>query len=208
MDGTLTNSQEGIYNCLYYAFDSMNVKRPPESEMQKFIGPPLLDSFREIMGFDEKQSLTALEKYRERYTTKGLYENYPYEGMEELLREVGQSGKILAVSTSKPEFMSVRVLEYFGLAKYFETIAGSDNESEGKREVIEKTISRLNIPRAGRDEILMVGDRKYDIIGAHSCDVKACGVGYGFASGSELRDCSSDYIAETVSDLKRLLLEI
>ncbi len=206
LDGTLTNSMEGIFKSLIYAFNKLNLPVPSEDTLRKFIGPPLTVSFREIMGYGDELTEKAIEAYRERYTVKGIYENFPFPGMEQLLKEVSDSGKILAVATSKPEFMSVKVIEHFGLDKYFATVSGSINESQDKAAVIEQAISRLSLTDDQRKDILMIGDRKHDLIGAKKCGVKCCGVNYGFAPEGELIEYGADYIVDTVEDLKNFLL--
>lgn len=208
LDGTLTNSKEGIIRSLEYAFLKLGVPSPDDSVLDKFIGPPLSVSFRDFLGFDEEISEKAIEKYRERYVVEGIYENYPYDGIKELLAEVKNSGKILAVATSKPEFMAKEVCDHFGLTEYFATVAGSANESEGKADVIIKAFDRLAIPESERDCVLMVGDRMHDILGAHKCGIKCCGVGYGFAPEGEFEEYGADYVTATVDELKRFLINI
>ena len=206
LDGTLTNSAGGIIKSLEYAFDAMGFERPPLETLKKFIGPPLMDSFQNILRFDEELSRTMIKKYRERYAVKGMFENYPYEGMTDLLYEVGKSGKILAVATSKPEHFSRTITDYFGLTKYFASVTGSENESEDKAAVIIKACKRLNIQENELGSVLMIGDRKHDIIGAHKCGIKCCGVEYGFAPAGELKEYGADYVVKTVDDLKEFLL--
>lgn len=206
LDGTLTNSMEGIFKSLIYAFNKLNLPVPSEDTLRKFIGPPLTVSFHEIMGYDDALTEKAIEAYRERYTVKGIYENFPFDGMEQLLKEVSAAGKVLAVATSKPEFMSIEVINHFGLDKYFATVSGSINESQDKAAVIEQAISRLELTEEDRKQILMIGDRKHDIIGAKKCGVKCCGVKYGFAPPGELTEFGADYIVDTVEDLKNFLL--
>lgn len=205
LDGTLTNSMEGIIKSLEYAFDSMGIPKPDEATLKKFIGPPLTVSFHELMGFDDETSDALIKKYRERYLVKGIYENAPFDGIKHMLKKAGESGKTLAVATSKPEKMSLTVTDYFGLTDYFATVSGSADESEDKAAVILKACERLNIPKSDYRSILMVGDRKHDIIGAHKCSVKCCGVRYGFAPEGELREYGADYIVDTVKDLEEFL---
>ncbi len=118
------------------------------------------------------------------------------------------SGKILAVATSKPEFMSLRVVEYFNLKHYFKVIAGAANEAENKTDVILKACKRLGVDDKEKDTVLMVGDRKHDIIGAHECNIKCCGVRYGFAPDGEFEEYGADYIVDTTQDLKNFLVQI
>lgn len=206
LDGTLTNSMEGIFKSLEYAFDSMGMECPNNEILQKFVGPPLSVSFREIMGFDDETTKTAIAKYRERYVVKGLYENSPYKGIPELLETVKNSGKVLAVATSKPEFMAKEVLNHFDLTKHFAIVSGSLSDADDKTAVIIKALEKLGISESEKSSVLMVGDRKHDIIGAHACGIKCLGVGYGFAPEGEFEEYGADYTVETVDDLKNFLL--
>lgn len=208
LDGTLTNSGEGIIKSLEYAFRELNLKVPPKSTLQKFIGPPLWQSFHELMHFDDDTAAAAIKKYRERYLVKGIYENSPYDGIEEALQAALDAGKILAVATSKPEHMTLTVMKHFDLGKYFRVVAGAESEDDSKADVIEKACQRLGLSEEDKAQVLMVGDRKYDIIGAHKCGIKCCGVGYGFAQPGELAEFGADYTTETVEELKELLCRI
>lgn len=208
LDGTLTNSMEGIVRSLEYAFDEMGMERPSRDVLRKFIGPPLTVSFHELMHFDDETTELAIAKYRERYLVKGLYENFPFDGIPDLLEAVKNSGKTLVVATSKPEFMAKAVTDHFDLTKYFVTVAGSCDESEDKAAVIRKACKRLGLPEHAPDGVLMIGDRKHDIIGAHQCGIPCCGVRFGFAPDGEFEEYGADYIVDTVDDLKNFLLTI
>lgn len=197
---------EGIIKSLAYAFDQMNMECPSMETLKKFIGPPLTVSFHELMGFDDETSALAIEKYRERYLVKGIFENTPFEGIPEMLEKVKRSGKILAVATSKPEYMAKTVTDHFDLTKYFATVSGAESESENKTDVIRKAMKRLGIPENQTDDIIMIGDRKHDIIGAHECNIKCCGVNFGFAPDGEFQAYGADYIVDTVEDLADFLV--
>lgn len=207
LDGTLTDSGEGILKSLEYAFREMAEEVPPLEKLRMFIGPPLVTSFHEYMNFDDEKTELAIKKYRERYVVKGIFENAPYEGIIELLEELKNKGCRLAVATTKPEHMARTVTDHYDMTKYFETVSGAVGEGDTKADVIMKACERMNIPGKEIKDILMVGDRKYDIIGAHECDMKCVGVDYGFAPEGEFREYGADYTVHTVEDLKNYLLK-
>lgn len=205
LDGTLTDSGEGIIRSLEYAFDELGLERPDSETIMKFIGPPLVVSFHEFMHYDDKTTEKAIAKYRERYLVKGIFENYPYEGIPELLSELKNKGVRLAVATTKPEYMAKRVTDHYGLTGYFETVSGAIGEHDTKEAVIRRACERMNVAETEYSEILMVGDRKFDIIGAHACGIKCCCVRYGFAPEGEFEENGADYIVEKTEDLRNFI---
>lgn len=208
LDGTLTDSGEGIIRSLEYAFDELGLERPDSETIMKFIGPPLVVSFRDFMNYDEETTQKAIAKYRERYVVKGIFENYPYEGIPELLGELKNKGFRLAVATTKPEYMAERVTDHYDLTKYFDTVSGAVGENDSKEAVIRRACERMDIDENEFSSVLMVGDRKYDIIGAHACGMKCCGVKYGFAPEGEFEEYGADYVTEKVDDLKNLIFSL
>ena len=204
LDGTLTDSQEGIINCVRHAAETMGFDMPERPE--RFLGPPLYDSFAEFCGLDEEQVLEAVRIYRERYKSIGLFENSVYDGIPEMLERLKKGGKELFVATSKPEVFAKRILEKFGLAHYFRIIGGADiNGSRNeKREVIEYIFGQAGITPA--DGILMIGDRKHDIIGAHKTGIECLGVLWGYGPEEELVQAGADYIADTPQKAADMLL--
>lgn len=205
LDGTLTNSGEGIIKSLEYAFTKLKLEVPDKPTLTKFIGPPLVVSFHEYMNFDDDTTEKAIKLYRERYEDKGIFENEPYEGIPNLLKELTESGFRLAVATTKPEHMAIRVIEHYSLAPFFETVSGAISENDTKESVIRRACERMNINECEWDSILMIGDRKFDIIGAHNCNIKCCGVEYGFAPKGEFQQYRADYIVKDVNELRTLI---
>ena len=208
LDGTLTNSEEGIIRSLEYSFECLGEDKPPYEFLRKFIGPPLKVSFSEFMNFDEEKTKKAIEKYRERYVVTGIFENAPYDGIIDLLKELKKCGFLLAIATTKPEHMAKTVTDHFGLSEYFETVSGAVGENDTKENVIRKACARMTISESDWENILMIGDRKYDITGAHSCGIKCVGVEYGFAPDGEFEEYGADYICATVNDLRNFLLNL
>lgn len=209
LDGTLTDSMPGIKNSFKYAFKEMNEKIPDDSILSTFIGPPLFDTFTNLCGFNKEKADIAIKKYREYYQQKGIYENSVYDGIPELLEGLKKYGKKLYVATSKPEIFSIKILEHFNLDKYFEKICGSNaDESRGnKDEVIRYAIKCIENKTGSHLElntILMIGDRKHDIIGAKKNNIQSCGILFGYGNYSELKEHGADYIAEDIEKLKEI----
>lgn len=208
LDGTLTNPQEGITKCVQYALRAFGIDEPDLEKLVPFIGPPLIQSFMDFYGFSEQQAREAVAVYRERFGTIGLFENFPYPGIAEMLHQLQAQGKVLAVASSKPTVYVRRILEKFELAPYFQIIEGSnlDGTRVDKKEVIAAVLAQLGNPSA--DELLMIGDRKFDVIGAKEMGFGCAGVRFGFAAPGELENSGAVYIAETVDDLTRYLLSV
>lgn len=207
LDGTLTNPKEGITKCVQYALHAAGIEVPNLDDLLCFIGPPLRYSFAQYYGMNEADTDKAIEKYRERYSTIGLFENSAYEGIHEILEKLKEQGKILAVATSKPEIYTHKIIEKYGLKKYFDEVVGSelDGTRDNKWEVIEEVFSRLQLTQDKKAQIIMIGDRKHDIIGANKCGIESIGVEFGYAEEGELKEAGATYIVETVEELGKLL---
>ena len=205
LDGTLTDPAQGITNSFIHALKYFGIEIPSYEKLCSFIGPPLVDTFKTQFGFSEEKAAEGVKKYREYFAEKGLLENSVYPGIPELLAKLKEGGKKLVVATSKPEEYSIRIIEHFGLNKYFENVCGSlmDESRSKKDEVIEYAIERNGIK--DRSKILMIGDRKHDMIGAKKCGLWACGVLFGYGDFEELKTSGADMIAKDVKDLEILL---
>ena len=204
LDGTLTDPALGITNSFIHALKYFGIEIPSYEKLCSFIGPPLPETFKSQFGFSEEKASEGVKKYREYFATKGLLENSVYPGIPELLASLKEAGKKLVVATSKPEEYSVKIIEHFGLTKYFENVCGSlMNETRSKKdEVIEYAIERNHI--SDKSKILMIGDRKHDILGAKKVGLKSCGVLFGYGSREELEEAGADFIAESVSRLDKI----
>ncbi len=209
LDGTLFNTKPGIVNCVQYALADYGIFEDNPDNLEKFIGPPLHQSFQMFYGFDEEKSAQAVSKYRERYKEEGIYECAPYDGIKELLKDLREKGKILGVATSKPEIFAKRILDKFEFSQYFTQITGShlDNTRSKKTEVIEEALSCLGASNK-REHVLMIGDREHDIIGAKEAQLSSVGVYYGFAKAGELEAAGAEHIVRTVPELHSLLLSL
>ena len=205
LDGTLTDPEQGITTCVAYALKHFGIETENKQELRKFIGPPLLESFMKFYKMTEDDAKIAVEKYRERFSVKGLYENKVFDGIKEMLECLKNQGKILIVATAKPTVYSKQILEYFDLSKYFSFLAGSelDGRRTNKGEVIAYALEHCKI--TDKKRVLMVGDREHDIIGAKENKIDVMGVLYGFGNREEFEINKADYVVETVQELKEIL---
>ena len=208
LDGTLTDSKEGIFNCLRYALEKMGRPVPPEEELFKFIGPPLQDSYMRFCGMTQEEAVEGLRLFRERYTPIGKFENTPAPGAAELCDRLKARGYRLALASSKPEEMCVAICERFGFARSLETIVGSaPGDDWEKADVIREAMSRMGLTEQDRPAILMVGDRKFDVLGARECGLDCAGVEFfGYAEEGELEAAGAVAVVQTVEALEEFIL--
>lgn len=206
LDGTITDSALGITNSVKYALRKLGAPIPPYETLCKFIGPPLIDGFRDICGFETEKATAAVKYYREYYETTGLFENKVYDGIPELLNALKENGKTVILATSKPEKFAKIILEHFNLTQYFDSATGAsmDETRNNKDAVIACALSRCNIN--DKSLAIMVGDRHHDIFGAKNNGISSVGVLYGFGDRRELTAAGADYIAEDIAALYTILL--
>ena len=204
LDGTLTESGEGITKSVQYALEKLGKPEEDLDKLRVFIGPPLMEQFMKYADIDETEARKAVEYYRERYAIKGIFENRPYDGVENLLRELKGRGYILAVASSKPEYYVTKILDYFNLSSYFEVVVGSEMNGArtSKTEVIEEALKRLNMSDR-RKEVLMVGDKEHDVLGARAAGLDCVAVGYGYGTKEELTAAQPLKIVASVDELLR-----
>lgn len=204
LDGTLTDSGEGIINCATLALNHFGLPVPDREAMRVFVGPPLDETFMKF-GVPADKTDEAIAVYRSRYTTVGKFENFPYPGVEQLLQKLHNKGCRLFVATSKPESMSVEILEKFGLAKYFEMICGAT--FDGSRSKKADVIAYLLEKTGAAGEMVMVGDTAYDIIGAAAHGIPGIGVSWGYGKVEDMEAAGAAAIAHTMEDLYQLLTQ-
>ena len=204
LDGTLTDSREGIMNCFQHTARVMGAVMPENPDC--LLGPPLDLSFVKYFGMDKAQAEIAVKTYRERYGREGLFENRVYDGVPEMLSELKNFGFKLGVATCKAQVFAVRILEKFGLAQYFDVIggAGTDGKRTSKSEVIEYALEEMGNP--DKALVLMIGDRDNDVAGARESGLQCMGVLWGYGSQEELAGAGADYIAETPQKAAELLI--
>jgi len=202
LDGTLTDSGEGIINCATLALNHFGLPVPDRETMRVFVGPPLDETFRKF-GVPADKTDEAIRVYRSRYTTVGKWENHPYPGVEDLLKKLRARGHRLFVATSKPEGMSREILEKFGLSGYFERICGAT--LDGSRSKKEDVIAYLLSLAAGTENTVMVGDTAYDVIGAAAHGIPCVGVSWGYGLAADMEAAGAVAIAHTMDALYTLL---
>lgn len=202
LDGTLTDSGEGIMNCAKLALEHYGIEVPDRESLRVFVGPPLHDTFVKF-GVPPQEADHAIEIYRSRYIPIGKFENYPYPGIRELLEKLKADGHRLYVATSKPEGMSKEILEHFDLAQYFEIICGASTDRS--RSTKDMVIAYL-LEQTGRDlEAVMVGDTAFDVLGAKAHGIPTIGVSWGYGLVDDMEQAGAAAIAHTTEELYTLL---
>ena len=191
LDGTLTDSAPGITHSVRYAMEKMGQPLPPKQDLTCFIGPPLLYSFSHFLGLSEEDSHRAVDYYRECYRAGAMLECHVYDGVRETLEQLNANGIICVLATCKPHEFANRIIEHFDLKKYFSYVSGPemDGTRNEKHEVIAYAMENLGIPSA--DIVLMVGDRRDDVVGAARCQMDCVGVRWGFGSETELLEAGA-----------------
>lgn len=208
LDGTLSDPRLGIFQSVEYALVRMNIPVKSTDELVEFIGPPIRHSFQKIYGLDQEKTELAVKYYRSFYTEKGAFQNQLYPGIPELIQRLHSQNKILAIATTKPTVNAISILKYFDLYQYFSCVSGSelDGSRSDKGEVIRYALSCLGTDN--RAQVMMIGDRSYDIAGARECGIDSIGVLYGFGSREELTKAGAGVMAKSVAHLTELLCGI
>lgn len=211
LDGTLSDPKVGICTSVQYALSKMGIEAPDIDELEPFIGPPLRDSFKEYYNMSDEEAEQAITFYRERFSTVGKFENELYDGISELLSDLKKKGRVVAIASSKPTVFVRDILEHFEIDKYFDVVVGSelDGTRDTKEEVLQETLRQM-FPdtEIEYDEVVMIGDRKFDIEAAHQLGVHNIAVSYGYGSREELEEAGADRICNTVVGLRTTLLPI
>ena len=198
LDGTIINSEEGITKCVQYALSSFGIEEPDRKKLLCFIGPPLDPVFREKYGFDADKAWQAVLKYRERFDKTGIFECELYEGVADTIRKLKEAGCVIALASSKPE------------TAYFDEIVGStlDGSISTKQQVLEELGRRMEHMQITKDQMCLIGDTEYDVIGADQFGIRCIGVSYGFGKRELLERagvyCVCDNMAEVVEALQQM----
>ncbi|MBE6623345.1 MAG: HAD family hydrolase [Ruminococcaceae bacterium] len=206
LDGTLTDSGPGIRNAVRHALKKYGIEENDTEKLNRFIGPPLYDSFMRFYGISEKEAAKGENYFREYYRDTGIFENSVYDGIINCLETLNESGVKLYIATSKPDFMAERVLCHFDLKKYFTDVCGADIENGrcSKKDVLALLLN--NNPEINCENAVMVGDREHDIFGAENFGIKGIGVLWGYGSEKELKDAGAAFISETPEKLYKYIL--
>lgn len=208
LDGTLTDSKEGIFKSVRYALEKLGRPVPGDDILTLFVGPPLADSFMNFCGMTRPEADEAVRVFRERYAVKGLYENAAVPGGPELLRRLKERGYVLALASSKPVEHCRPIVERYGYAPYLDVVAGSEGESdETKADIIRKAMTQLNITEAEKPRVLMVGDRKFDVLGARQCGIDCVGLEVcRYGRPGELAEAGAVAVLESMEALEDFIL--
>ena len=203
LDGTVTDTGEGVTKSAQYALDAFGFPDQPPEALRRFVGPPLQGSFEGFYGLTPEQAVQAVEKYRERYRAKGVFESPLYPGMAPFLAGLAEKAT-LCLATSKPLVFARQILELRGVGQYFAHLAGAelDGARTDKAEVVAYALELLGNPP--KEEAVMVGDRRQDIIGANACGLESIGVLYGYSEPGELEEAGATYLVPSVEDLRQL----
>lgn len=210
LDGTLTDSAEGITKCVQYGLARLGIEESDLHKLEVFIGPPLRASYMKYYNLSKEDAEIGVAFYRERYEKVGIWENKIYAGIIDLLAKLQQDNRNLAIATGKPENFAEQIAEHFGFNKYMSNISGSslDGKLDDKALVVAAALEKWNIKTAEeKKQVVLVGDRREDVLAAHANGIACIGIGYGFGSLAELQAVNVEYYAEKVVDLEKLLLE-
>ena len=208
LDGTLTDSREGILNCVRAAIEDYGDPVPEEETLLRFIGPPLQDSFVRFCGYSPAQAAQAVERFRSRYEPVGQHENQAAPGMEAMMGRLREKGYVLALASSKPQNLCDSICARFGFAPHFSALVGSPPKGDWeKADVIREALRQLGLTAADTARVLMVGDRKFDVLGARACGVDCAGVEFfGYAPPGELQEAGAVAVVSTVEELEAFIL--
>ena len=209
LDGTLSDPKQGICGSVQYALKSFGIDEPDIDRLEPFIGPPLRDSFMKYYGFTPEQAEEAVAKYRERFSVTGKYENTLYPGIAPLLHDLVRAGAKLAIASSKPTVYVEDILVHFGIRQYFDIVVGSelDGTRDRKEEVVDEALRQLDEKYGAKPcEVVMVGDRCFDVEGAKAAGTRSVAVTYGYAQPGELEQAGADIIVRDVEGLRQVLM--
>jgi len=204
LDGTLTDPREGILNCMRHALGLLEEPCPPDVELERFIGPPLQESFATLLGADSRRVAKAVALYRQRFSSVGMLENRLYPGIPDTLRRLTAQGATLFVATSKPTVFAEQIIDHFGLARSIQAVFGSElnGTRSDKTELIAHILAKRSL---ARDATYVVGDREHDIRGAKGNGITAIGALWGYGSRKELLDAGAAALCETPGELSEVL---
>lgn len=207
LDGTLSNSKEGITKSVQYALEKVGIIEENLDSLEHFIGPPLKAEFIRAYGFTEEKAESATEYYRERYTPIGLYETKIYPGTEDMLAKLKESGKYIAMATSKPQQMAEEVLRFLHIDKYFDSVMGA--ELNGARQSKQAVLEALfdEIPMKDKSAYVLIGDTCFDVDGANAAGIECIGVSYGFGNREEMLSHGAVSIVDSTDELIRVILD-
>ena len=206
LDGTLTDSKDGIINSVAYALEKMGESTEGRLDQHTVVGPPLLTTFEEVYGFSPEKARRTYAYFQERYSTIGKFENRAFDGIVPMLKTMKEAGIRSFVATSKPQVHAEAICQKFGIAPYVEAIVGpAVGSTDTKADVMRRILDGLGPLQPG--DAVMVGDRRFDVIGAHELGLPVIYVTYGYGNEAERKAFQPEYTADTVAALSQLLLQ-
>lgn len=207
LDGTIANNAVGITKSVAHALDFFGNKYESEKSLEVFIGPPLKEQFANFCNISPEKAEEYVKKYREYYSVKGIYQNELYDGIPDMLKTLKSMGKKIVLATSKPEDFAKTILLQNEIDPLFDFVAGAlmNNTRTKKKDVILYALEQIGV--SDTNDVVMVGDRDYDIIGAKETGIKSVGVTYGFGTRNELISAGADCIADDAKHLTQILSE-
>lgn len=209
LDGTLSNSKEGITKSVQYALAKLGINVDDLNQLEHFIGPPLKSEFMKSYNLSDSQADEATAYYRERYIPIGVYETDIYPGMRELLEKLKNNGYVVALATSKPQMMAEKVLRHLDIIEYFDYIKGADLHGPiyDKTDVITALFLEMNYTKEDKDSTVMIGDTSYDVIGANDTGIDCIGVGFGFGDREDMLINGAITVVEDAQALMNVLIK-
>ena len=202
LDGTISDSGQGIINGITYAQEKLNLRPLSLEEKRSCIGPPFAQTLSRLWNVSFEEAEHIIDVYREYYTVTGIYENYLYPDMEKLLKELTDMGYEVRICSAKPLKMVKTVLEYFKIDKYFTSLTGAQMHGKypGKGVLIEQILKETNT------KAIMVGDRSDDIEGGKYNNIPSIGVLWGYGTRDELETSGADFIADSIEDIEKIVI--
>lgn len=207
LDGTIIDSFDSVTRCFAYALESYGIYVKDLNELKPILGPPLLDAFISLYGFSEEEAVKAVAKYRERYIHTYVIESKIYDGIKDVLSKLCKKGYKLVLATSKPEKYARTIIDHYDISKYFYFITGAtmDKTRDSKTKVLEYILSEIKPDDIS--EIVMIGDRKFDLLGAEKFGIDGIGVLYGYGDREELENCPHVFLAKSPEDLYNYIID-
>lgn len=207
LDGTIINSEEGITKCVQYTLRHFGMEEPDLKKLRAFIGPPLEYSFKEIYHFNDEQAMEGVKVYRERFNRDGIFECELYEGVADVIKQLHEAGYVVSLASSKPEVSCKRILEHFSLLPYFDEVVGAtlDKRISTKEQVLEELGRRMEGQNISKEEMILIGDTKFDACGAKAFGIQCIGVEYGFGTRAELEESGAVAIFGSIKEVKQYI---
>lgn len=202
LDGTIIDPKVGITKSVQYALAKMGIQIDQLDLLEKFIGPPLRESFSYDYGYNPEETEKAVSYFREYYQEKGVFELKVYEGIQQLFEALINNGYKLYLATSKPELFAKQILDHLNLSRFFTFITGStmDKSREKKADVIAHIFNQKELG-INKNEAIMIGDKKHDLIGANHHNIDSIAVSYGYGSIEELKKEDPTFLVDSVTEI-------